>query len=240
MPDASACSAGRNVKLSPLQRMTAAHLTQSLRDSVPVTLHGAADAEVLVALRSRLNDHPSRDGLPRISYTHLIVKALAQTLRAHEAINATLEGTEVRYHADINIGVALSRDDGHLVVPVVRNADSKSVEEIAAALLILGQRARADKLQLPDVKGATFTVSNGGMVPSTRWTTPIIPLGQAAILGIGALHEAAVVRDGLIEVRRMLPTSLTFDHRFVNGVPAARFVDDLHRLFSQEVPCWWK
>ncbi len=94
-------------------------------------------------------------------------------------------------------------------------------------------------IALADVQGATFTVSNGGMVPSARWTTPIIPLGQAAILGIGALHEAAVARNGEIVARRVLPTSLTFDHRFVNGVPAARFLDDLHNLIAEERQCWW-
>ncbi|MBP6778303.1 MAG: 2-oxo acid dehydrogenase subunit E2, partial [Piscinibacter sp.] len=82
------------------------------------------------------------------------------------------------------------------------------------------------------VQGATFTVSNGGIVPSVRWTTPIIPLGQAAILAIGALHEAVVAREGAAVVRRVLPTSLSFDHRFVNGVPAARFLEDVHRLIE--------
>jgi len=118
------------------------------------------------------------------------------------------------------------------VVPVIRDADHSSVDAVAAALERLEERAATGKLQLPDVQGATFTVSNGGMVPSARWTTPIIPLGQAAILGLGALHEAAVARDGKLTARRVLPTSLTFDHRFVNGIPAALFVEDLHRLIG--------
>jgi pyruvate dehydrogenase E2 component (dihydrolipoamide acetyltransferase) len=222
----------RSAPLAPMQRMAAEHLARSLRESVPVTLHGAADAEALVALRARLNADPARAGRPRITYTHLVVKAVAQALRAHAGLNATLEGREVRYYADINIGVALALPDGNLVVPVIRNADASSVEAIALALGRLEERAAAGKLQLPDVQGATFTVSNGGMVPSARWTTPIIPLGQAAILGLGAVHEAAVAREGKVAVRRVLPTSLTFDHRFVNGIPAARFLDDLHALIA--------
>jgi pyruvate dehydrogenase E2 component (dihydrolipoamide acetyltransferase) len=222
----------RSAPLAPMQRMAAEHLARSQRESVPVTLHGAADAEALVALRARLNADPARAGRPRISFTHLIVKAVAQTLRAHAGLNATLDGREVRYYADINIGVALALPDGNLVVPVVRGADHSPVDAVASALEQLEARAAAGKLQLPDVQGATFTVSNGGMVPSARWTTPIIPFGQAAILGLGALHEAAVARDGKVVARRMLPTSLTFDHRYVNGMPAARFVDDLHNLIA--------
>jgi pyruvate dehydrogenase E2 component (dihydrolipoamide acetyltransferase) len=215
-----------------MQRIAAEHLARSAREAVPVSLHGEADAEALVALRKRLNADPARAGRPRVTITHLVVKAVAQTLRAHEALNATLQGREVRYYADINIGVALALADGNLVVPVVRNVDCKSLEELAAALLALEERAAAGRLQLGDVQGGTFTVSNGGMVPSARWSTPIIPLGQAAILGIGALHEAAVAREREIVVRRLLPTSLTFDHRFVNGLPAARFVEDLHNLIA--------
>jgi pyruvate dehydrogenase E2 component (dihydrolipoamide acetyltransferase) len=222
----------RTAPLAPMQRIAAEHLARSLRECVPVTLHGEADAEALAALRARLNADPARAGRPLITYTHLIVKAAAQALRAHPGLNASLAGHEVRYYADIHIGLALALPDGNLVVPVIRNADSKTVDEVAAEAQALEERAVAGKLALAHVQGATFTVSNGGMVPSARWTTPIIPLGQAAILGVGALHEAAVVREGKVVARRVLPTSLTFDHRFVNGVPAARFVDDLHSLLA--------
>lgn len=222
----------RTAPLAAMQRMTAEHLARSLRESVPVSLHGEADAEALVALRARLNADPARAARPRITYTHLIVKAVAQTLRAHQGLNASLDGRQVRYYADINVGLALALADGNLLVPVIRNVDCLSVDELAAAVQALEERAAAGRLQLADVQGATFTVSNGGMVPSARWTTPIIPLGQAGILGIGALHEAAVARDGKAVVRRVLPTSLTFDHRFVNGVPASLFVEDLHNLLA--------
>lgn len=230
---ASSPAVARTAPLAAMQRMAAEHLARSARESVPVTLHGSADAEALMALRTRLNAEPARAGRARIAFTHLIVKAVAQALRAHEGLNATLEGREVRYYADINIGIALALADGNLVVPVIRNVDCKSVDEIAAAAQVLGERAAAGKLALADVQGATFTVSNGGQVPSVRWTTPIIPLGQAAILGIGALHEAAVARQGEVVARHVLPTSLTFDHRFVNGMPAARFLDDLHNLLAE-------
>jgi pyruvate dehydrogenase E2 component (dihydrolipoamide acetyltransferase) len=219
------------MKLSPMQRIAAEHLARSLRESVPVTVHGQADAEALLTLREEVN--AARGDGPRVTLTHLIVKAVAQALRSHEGLNASLVGQEVHLHTEVNIGIAQSLADGHLVVPVVRHADRLSIRELAGQAGALAERAAAGKLQLPDVQGATFTVSNGGMVPSVWWTTPIIPLGQSAILGIGAVHEAAVVRGGAVVARRVLPTSLSFDHRFVNGVPAARFLDEVHRLIAE-------
>jgi len=224
----------RIARMSPMQRIAATHLARSLHESVPVTLFGQVDAEALLALHSRLA--ADRGSGPRVTLTHLIVKAVALALRTHEGINASLAGQELHIHADIHIGVALSLADGQLMVPVLHHADRNSLGEIAATLHTLSERAAAGTLGLADVRGATFTVSNGGMVPSVRWSTPIIPLGQAAILGLGAVHEVVVARDGAVAVRRVLPTSLSFDHRIVNGVPAARFLDDVHRLIVDPQP----
>ncbi len=214
-----------------MQRIAAEYLARSQRESVPVTIHGVADADALLALRARLV--AARPGGPRITLTHLVVKAVAQALRNHPGLNATLREREIVQHGAVHAGVAQALPDGHLVVPVVRDADALDIDALAAAANELAARAVAGKLRLPDVQGATFTVSNGGAVPSVRWTTPIVPLGQAAILGLGALHEAPVARDGAVVVRRLLPTSLSFDHRFVNGVPAARFLDEVHQLIAE-------
>lgn len=226
----NAPAAARTVPLAPMQRIAAEHLARCQRESVPVTLHGVVDAEALLALRQRLN--AERPGGPRITLTHLVVKAVAQALRAHEGLNATLQGRDVLLHGAVHIGIAQALPDGHLIVPVLHDADQRSIDDLAAVAQALAERAAAGRLQLAEVQGATFTVSNGGQVPSVRWTTPIIPLGQAAILGLGALHEAPVARDGAVVVRRQLPTSLSFDHRFVNGVPAARFLDEVHQLIA--------
>lgn len=222
----------RTVPLGPMQQMTAQHLARSLREGVPVTIMGEADVEALAARRESLNlDLPA--GSPRVTWTHLIVKAVAQALRAHPALNATLVEREVRYYADVNIGVALALPDGNLLVPVIRHADRKSLAMVAAEAAELERRAYGGKLGLADVQGGTFTVSNGGMIASVRWTTPIVNGAQAAILGLGAVRQAVVVHDGAVAVRRVLPTSLTFDHRFVNGVPASQFVETLHGLLAE-------
>ena len=221
----------RSVPLSPMQRIAAEHLARGLRESVPVTIHGQVEADALIAWQRRLNGERPRG--PRITLTHLVLKAVAQALHRHQTINATLQGNQVLLHGAVHIGIAQSLPDGHLIVPVLRDADRLSIDELARQAATLAERALAGTLQLADVRGATFTLSNGGQVASVRWTTPIIPPGQAAILGLGAIHEAPLVRGGQLAVGRLLPTSLSFDHRFVNGVPAARFLDDVHRLIAE-------
>lgn len=222
----------RAAPLPPMQRMAAAHLAESHRETAPVTLLGDVDAEPIEALRARLNrDLPS--GSPnRISLTHLLVKACAQALRAHPDVNVGFVDGQRLEWSEINVGVALSTPKGDLIVPVLRRADTKPLSAIVAELADLETRGRAGKLTLAEVKGGTFTLSNAGMVKSARWTTPIIHRPQCAILGIGAIRDAAVVRNGQVVAGRMLPTSLTFDHRLVNGVPASLFVDALHDLIA--------
>lgn len=228
----NAAAVARTAPLGAMQHMAAQHLARGLRESVPVTIMGEADVEALAALRESLNAGRPEGSL-RITWNHLLVKAVAQALRTHPGLNAALLGREVRTYADVNIGVALALPDGNLIVPVIRNADRKSLAEVAAEAGALERRAHAGKLELKDVQGGTFTVSNGGMIASVRWTTPIINGAQAAILGLGAIRQAAVVREGALAVRRVLPTSLTFDHRFVNGIPAAQFVETLHGLLAE-------
>lgn len=226
----SAAAAGRRVPLPPMQRIAAEHLMRSAREAVAVTMHGSADVQALLALRERLN--AVRPGGARISLTHLVAKALAQALGAHPALNATLDGREVVLHGAVHLGLAQALADGTLVVPVLRDAGRLAIGALAAEARALAARAAAGKLRIDDVRGATFTLSNGGQLPSARWTTPIIPLGQAAILALGAVHDAPAAVGGAVVVRPLLPLSLSFDHRFVNGVPAARFFDEVQRLIA--------
>ena len=219
------------VPLGPMQRMAAQHLSKSHLETAPVTLLGEAEVDGLVALRQALN--AERKASDRgISYTHLILKILALALGRHRRLNSALVEKDLHVFADINIGMALSLPDGNLIVPVIRHVDRKSLDEVAAEATELAARGAAGKLGLDDVRGGTFTLTNAGMVPSARWTTPIIPLPQAAILGVGAVREAAVVRGGEVVAGHLLPLSLTFDHRLVNGVPASEFLDDLGGLLT--------
>jgi len=222
----------RIAPLGPMQRMAAQHLADSHRETAPVTLFGDVDASSLLALRRNLNQDRPEGSANRVSITHLLIKVVAQALRAHPALNVGFIDGQLHEWQDFNIGVALAMPKGELIVPVIRHADGKSLDAIIADLSALETRARAGKLALADVKGGTFTLSNAGMVKSARWTTPIIHRPQCAILGAGAIREAAVIKDGRVEPGIVLPLSLTFDHRLVNGLPASLFLDSVYDLIA--------
>lgn len=219
-------------RLPAMQRMAAEHLHRSHVETAPVSLFVQADAEALAAFRDRLNVRLGRSGARAVSYTHILIKAVARTLAGHPLLNAGLDGETVHRYREINIGMALALSDGNLVVPVVRTADRRGIGDIADEATALAAKGAAGRLALADVRGATFTLSNAGMVPSARWSTPIIVRGQGAILGVGAIHRAPVVHDGAISARLVMPLSLTFDHRLVNGLPASLFLDDLIGLLA--------
>lgn len=216
----------------PMQRIAAAHLSKSHLETAPITLLGEAEVDALVSLREALNAERAREqGVP-YSLTVLLVKIVAQALRSHPALNATFVDGLVHRGTAVHMGVALSMPDESLIVPVIRDADRLTLPEVARALADIGERAVSGRLALEDVRGATFTLSNPGRVRTARWSTPIIALPQCAILGVGALARRPVVRDEQVVPGWVLPTSLTVDHRVVNGVPAQRFVDTLHDLLA--------
>jgi pyruvate/2-oxoglutarate dehydrogenase complex dihydrolipoamide acyltransferase (E2) component len=220
----------RVIRLGAMQRIAAERLTRGHLDTAPVTLFGEAECDAFVALREKLNAGRAAD--QRYSFTHLLVKLLAQALREHPQMNCALIAGALHFYESVNLGVALALPDGNLVVPVVKDAERKPLPEVARELREFEARGAAGKLALGDVSGGTFTLTNAGMVPGTRWTTPIVLIPQCAILGTGAVRRAPVVRAERIEAAWVMPTSLTFDHRAVNGVPASRFIETLHGLLT--------
>lgn len=217
-------------RLGAMQRIAAERLSRSHLETAPVTLLGEIECDALIALREKLNAGCTAD--ERYSFTHLLVKLVAQALRAHPEMNCALIEGSLHVYEVVNIGVALSLPDGNLVVPVVKDADQKPINEVARDLRDLEARGAAGKLAIADVSGGTFTLTNAGMVPGARWTTPIVFIPQCAILGTGAMRRAPVVREERIEAAWVMPTSLTFDHRAVNGVPASRFIETVHGLMT--------
>lgn len=222
----------RMTRLGSMQRTAAARLSKSHLETAPITLLGEVEVDALVALRRTWNDDIGLNRGVHCSLTALIAKAAAQALRQHPALNATFVDGVVHQSEGVHMGIALSMPDDALIVPVVRDLDRLTLPEAARALSDLAERARSGRLTLDDVRGATFTLTNPGGVLSARWSTPIIPLPQCAILGIGALTRRPVVRGDQVVPGWVLPTSLTVDHRVVNGVPAQRFVDSLHALLA--------
>jgi pyruvate/2-oxoglutarate dehydrogenase complex dihydrolipoamide acyltransferase (E2) component len=157
---------------------------------------------------------------------------VAKVLKEHPIINSSLIDNEIKIWEEINIGVAVAVEEG-LIVPVVKNADRKSLVEISKEARALAEKARAGKLMPDDVAGGTFTITNlGAFGGGYGFGTPIINQPQAAILGTGAITERPVVRQGQIVIRPIMAYSFTFDHRVLDGAPAGRFMAALTQLLE--------
>jgi len=220
---APAPTPGTTVPLSPMRRAIAANMLKS-KQTIP---HAWTVAEVdmtnVVRFRQKVKDSfKEREGID-LTYVPIIVKAVVEGLKAVPILNASWSDQGVVLHKDINVGVAVSVDDG-LIVPVIHQADRMSIAGLAKATDDLAKRARAGKLGIPDVQGATFTVNNPGTF-GTVLSYSIIAPPQAGILAMDAIVKRPVVVEGdAIAVRSMMNLCLSFDHRVLDGVSAARFL----------------
>jgi pyruvate dehydrogenase E2 component (dihydrolipoamide acetyltransferase) len=206
------------IPLIGMRKTIADRLRGSFSTTAPVTLTRDVDAEVLASVRDQIKDRFST-GLP---YDALFVKVVARALAQHPEFNAAIEGDAIVQFADIHIGVAVAVSGG-LLVPVVRDADRRSLAEVAADIVESSGRARTGQITPDAMAGGTFTITNLGAYGVDAFT-PIINPPQAAILGIGRILPRAVVRDGGIYIRRTCTLSLTFDHRVADGAPAAQLL----------------
>jgi len=184
------------------------------------------DMTALVALRGRLKEKVKATYGVSLTYMPFIMKAVVRALHEYPMLNASMtESGEIHYKKYYNIGVAVHRDSG-LIVPVLHDADRKNLLQIAQEIEDLGSRARSDKLQLADIQGGTFTITNAGMFGATA-STPIINYPEVGVLGVHLIQERPVVRDHRIVIRQMMTLVVSFDHRLVDGTPAVQF---LHRV----------
>jgi pyruvate dehydrogenase E2 component (dihydrolipoamide acetyltransferase) len=218
-----------------MRRTIAGRMLQSRQTTAPVTLNTEVDATAFVALRAQAKTAYATRNLPAPTYNDLLVKLVSIALRDHPGLNATWEDDALLHWETINIGLAVDTDAG-LLVPVVRDVQDKSVARIAAESRELIARAQAGKATIADMQGGTFTISNLGMFGIDAFT-PVINLPECAILGVGRMIDKPVVREGAIVVRSMMTLSLTFDHRTVDGAPAARFLQQVGE-FIEEPTLW--
>ncbi|MDQ6712100.1 MAG: 2-oxo acid dehydrogenase subunit E2 [Candidatus Dormibacteraeota bacterium] len=237
---APASTPGTTVPLSPMRRAIAANMLKS-KQTIP---HAWTVAEVdmtsVVRFRQKAKESfKQREGID-LTFVPIIVKAVVEGLKAVPVLNASWSDDGVVLHKDINVGVAVSVDDG-LIVPVIHQADRLSIAGLAKAIDDLAKRARAAKLGIPDVQGATFTVNNPGTF-GTILSYSIIAPPQAGILAMDAIVKRPVVVEGdAIAVRSMMNLCLSFDHRVLDGVSAARFLQGVRRWlegFSEQVPLY--
>jgi len=214
----------RSIPLTGAARLLAEHMMRCHAAVPAVTIFEEWCVDRLVQFRSGFNDKARAEGRTLVSYTHLLIGAVALALREHPLLNAVLADGIIQLLGEINIGIATSLSDGGLVVPVLRNADKVGLEGIAAGVRELVERASRGALRTSDVRGGTFTLTNIGGTSDARWQTPLVNMPQSAILAVGAIRQAPIVRDGVLEVGYLMCASLTFDHRIVNGKPAADFL----------------
>jgi pyruvate dehydrogenase E2 component (dihydrolipoamide acetyltransferase) len=219
------------IPLRGVRRATAKRMRESLDHAAHVTHCDEADAGPLEALLRKMKPEVET-GEVRLTYLPFIVKALIEALRLHPTLNATLdeEGDEIVVKKYFNIGVAVDVPDG-LIVPVVKAADQKSVADLAAEIQSLAQSARDRTLDLADLKGGTFSITNVGVIGGD-FATPIINYPEVAILATMRIADRARVVDGRVVVKKVLPLCLSFDHRVIDGAEAARFTKDLIRFLE--------
>ncbi len=219
---------GEAIPVSNMRKLIAQRMLESKHNTAAVTLHTEVDATALVALREQLKAAFAPRGYSVPSYNDLFAKLAACALQEHPMLNARWQGDEIVMPREIHIGLAVDTPEG-LLVPVLRNVQTQSLRQLAEQSKELITKAQTRKLSADALQGGTFTITNLGMYNIDAFT-PLINPPQCAILGIGRIvKKPAVVNDEIVP-RPMVTLSLTFDHRVVDGAPAARFLDAVRQL----------
>lgn len=221
----AAAAPARSIPFTGIRQAISENMVLSLQSMAQVTATTEVDVTELVDLREKLK----KDF--QITYTDMIVRAVVKAIPKHPLINATLVDDNIQFQDEINIGVGVALESG-LIVPVIRNADRLGIQEIGAAIRNLAAKARDNSLDVDEVTGGTFTITNLGAY-GVDFFTPIINPPEMAILGVGRIVEKPVVYHGEIVKRSMMFLSLTFDHRLIDGAPAAAFLQTLAGILSQ-------
>lgn len=217
-------------KMSVMRRKIADHMLTSLRTSAHIYSAYEVDFSRVAALRQAHRARYAEAGAP-LTYTVFVAHAVAATLREFPYANASVDGDQVIYRNDINLGIAVALEQG-LIVPVVRNADQRPLRELAVAIADLAQRARSRQLKVEDVEAGTFTITNPGIFGGL-WGLPIINQPQVAILAVGSIDRRAVVIEDRIEIRPMSWFTLGYDHRLIDGADGGRFLQALKTRIEQ-------
>ena len=216
-----------------MRRRIAEHMVMSRRTSAHVHSVFEVDFTKVDEIRkAKKADYEKAGG--KITYMAFITKAVAEALKAVPVVNASVDGTDILYRKDINIGVAVALDWG-LIVPVIRNADSKSLLDISKAIVDLAGRARDKKLSPDEVQGGTFTITNPGVF-GALFGMPIINQPQVAILGVGAVEKRPVVVNDAVTIRLRAYLTLGYDHRIIDGAVADEFMSHLKKTIENFDP----
>jgi len=218
------------IPLKGIRKTIAENMISSLKNSAQVTAMEDINVSKLWRIREYEKKNLEKQNI-KLTFLPFIMKAVIAALKENPLLNSSIEGDEILVKKYYNIGVAVETEVG-LMVPVIKKAEDKNIIQIAKEISELAEKARTRKIDLMDLKGGTFTITNYGSVGGT-YGTPILNLGEAGILGLGRIFGRVVSVNGRFKVVKILPVSLTFDHRILDGAQAARFLESL-RLFLED------
>jgi 2-oxoglutarate dehydrogenase E2 component (dihydrolipoamide succinyltransferase) len=220
----------KRVPMTRLRARIAERLLHASQTTAMLTTFNELNMQPVMDLRARHRDEFEQRHGVRLGFMSFFVRASAEALKHHPDINASIDGNEIVYHGFCDIGIAISSERG-LVVPILRNAEYLSLAEVESRIIDFSNKARDGKLEIEDLTGGTFTITNGGVFGSML-STPILNPPQSAILGMHAIQERAVVEAGQIVVRPIMYLALTYDHRLVDGKSAVTFLKTIKELLE--------
>lgn len=229
-PPLPKAQAETRMPLTGVRKMISDHMVRSEATAVHVTTFEDIDLTALVNVRKEIKEDFIRTYGANITFLPFIIQAACQAMLEYPAINASITDDEIIIKHTRNFGIAVAREDG-LIVPVIKNADRKSIVELAVEITQLGQKAHAGQLAPDDVTGGTFTLTNAGMFGATA-STPIISQPQVAILGIHAITKRPWVVNDEIVIRHISSFGLSFDHRLIDGHIAVQFLHRIHEILA--------
>ena len=233
MPAPTATSTGRQEERVPMTRLrkrTAERLLQAQQQAAILTTFNEVNMQPVMDLRARYKDDFEKRHGVRLGFMGFFVKAAVEALKRFPVVNAYIDGEDILYHNYFDIGVAVGSERG-LVVPVLRDAESKSIGDIEREVRDFGDRAREGKLSIEELSGGTFTISNGGIFGSLV-STPILNPPQSAILGMHKIQDRPVAEKGQVVIRPMMYLALSYDHRIIDGREAVQCLDTIRVLLE--------
>jgi len=219
------------VPMSPLRQRVAQRLVEAQQAAALLTTFNEVDMSAVMALRKTHQESFQKKHGVKVGFMSFFIKATIEALKSTPQLNAEIRGTTIAYRNYYDIGVAVSGGKG-LVVPILRNVERMSFAEIELAIADFGARARENKIGLAELQGGTFTISNGGVFGSML-STPIVNPPQSGILGLHAIQDRPVARDGQVVIRPMMYLALTYDHRIVDGREAVTFLKQIKELVEE-------
>src|SRR3982074_2037758 len=216
--------------MSTRRKRIAENLLLAQHSTAHLTTLNGIDMTAVSELRARLKDKAAEDDGVKLSFMPFFVKAACMALKAYPVVNASIDGDFIVYHHYVNMGIAVASDAG-LVVPNIKDADSKGMLDISRDIVAVAQKARDGKLAMEDLTGGTFTITNGGVFGSLV-STPIINYPQAGILGLHKTQDRPIAVNGQVVIRPMMYIALSYDHRIIDGQQAVLFLVKVKELME--------